>query len=108
MRSKFVPLLAAAAATTVLAACGMMGGDAKTDMTFFVSSTGAGKGADLGGLGGADQLCSRLASAAGSSGRDWRAYLSTVPRAAAPASMPAIASAQDRGATPRAWSSRRT
>ena len=30
----------------------MMGGDSKTDMTFFVSSTGAGKGADLGGLGG--------------------------------------------------------
>ena len=57
MRSKLVPILAAAAATTVLAACGMMGGDSKTDMTFFVSSTGSGKGADLGGLGGADQLC---------------------------------------------------
>ena len=49
MRSKLAPLLAAAAATTVLAACGMMGGDSKTDMTFFVSSTGSGKGADLGG-----------------------------------------------------------
>jgi len=84
MRSKLVPILAAAAATTVLAACGMMGCDSKTDMTFFVSSTGAGKGADLGGLGGADQLCSRLASAAGSSGRDWRAYLSTVPSGGSP------------------------
>ena len=84
MRSKLVPLLAAAAATTVLAACGMMGGDSKTDMTFFVASTGSGKGADLGGLGGADQLCSRLASAAGSSGRDWRAYLSTVPAGGSP------------------------
>ena len=48
-------------------------------MTFFVSSTGGGKGADLGGLAGADALCNRLATAAGSQGHDWRAYLSTVP-----------------------------
>ena len=79
MRSKLVPLLAATAAATVLAACGMMSGGSKTDMTFFISSTGSGKGADLGGLAGADQLCSRLASAAGSSGHEWRAYLSAVP-----------------------------
>ena len=79
MRSKLVPLLAATAAGTVLAACGMMSGGSKSDMTFFVSSTGSGKGADLGGLAGADQLCSRLASAAGSSGHEWRAYLSAVP-----------------------------
>jgi hypothetical protein len=47
------------------------------DMTFFVTSTGSGKGADLGGLDGADALCARLAQAAGSSGKTWRAYLST-------------------------------
>ena len=76
MRSRIVPLLAAAAAATTLVACGMMGG--KNDMTFFVSSTGGGNGADLGGLAGADALCNRLAAAAGSSGHDWRAYLSTV------------------------------
>lgn len=81
MRSKLVPLLAAVAATTVLVACGTMG--SKTDMTFFVTSTGAGKGADLGGLVGADQFCTRLATAAGATGRDWRAYLSTVPAGAA-------------------------
>jgi hypothetical protein len=46
-------------------------------MTFFVTSTGSGKGADLGGLAGADALCSRLATAAGSSGKRWQAYLST-------------------------------
>jgi len=46
-------------------------------MTFFVTSSGAGKGADVGGLSGADQLCARLAQAAGSSGKTWRAYLST-------------------------------
>ena len=46
-------------------------------MSFFVTSAGSGKGADLGGLAGADQLCARLAQAAGSSGKTWRAYLST-------------------------------
>ena len=78
MRSKLVPLLAATAAATVLAACGMMG-ESKSEMTFFVSSTGSGKGADLGGLAGADQLCTSLANAAGASGHEWRAYLSAVP-----------------------------
>jgi hypothetical protein len=85
MRSKLVPLLAAAAATTVLAACGMMGGSSKSDMTFFVSSTGSGKGADLGGLAGADQLCTNLANASGASGHEWRAYLSAVPAGGTPA-----------------------
>jgi len=46
-------------------------------MTFFISSAGAGKGADLGGLDGADALCQRLAKAAGASAKNWRAYLST-------------------------------
>ena len=85
MRSKLVPLLAATAAATVLAACGMMSGGSKSDMTFFVSSTGSGKGADLGGLAGADQLCTSLANAAGASGHEWRAYLSAVPAGSTPA-----------------------
>jgi len=46
-------------------------------MTFFVSSVGPGKGGDLGGLAGADAQCAKLAQAAGSSGKTWRAYLST-------------------------------
>ncbi len=50
---------------------------AQADMTFFVTSVGMGKGADLGGLAGADQHCQTLASAAGASQHDWRAYLST-------------------------------
>jgi hypothetical protein len=82
-RPKTTHLIAALGATVALAACGsMMGG--KTDMTFFVSSTGSGKGADLGGLTGADALCTRLATAAGSTGHTWRAYLSAVPVAGAP------------------------
>jgi hypothetical protein len=46
-------------------------------MTFFVTSAGTGKGADLGGLAGADRHCQSLAQAAGAGGRTWRAYLST-------------------------------
>jgi hypothetical protein len=46
-------------------------------MGFFVTSAGPGKGADLGGLAGADQHCQKLASAAGAGSRTWRAYLST-------------------------------
>jgi hypothetical protein len=46
-------------------------------MTFFVTSKGSGKGADFGGLAGADKLCQSLAAAVGAGGREWRAYLST-------------------------------
>ena len=47
------------------------------DMSFFITSVGLGKGADLGGLKGADAHCQALAKAAGAGGRVWRAYLST-------------------------------
>jgi hypothetical protein len=46
-------------------------------MTFFITSTGSGKGGDLGGLKGADQHCQSLAQAAGAGKHTWRAYLST-------------------------------
>lgn len=46
-------------------------------MSFFVTSEGAGKGADLGGLLGADAHCQKLAEAAGAGNKVWRAYLST-------------------------------
>ena len=46
-------------------------------MTFFVTSTGPGNGANLGGLAGADRQCQMLAEAAGAGDRTWRAYLST-------------------------------
>ena len=47
-------------------------------MTFFVTSTGSGKGADLGGLEGADAHCQALAKSAGAKATNWKAYLSTV------------------------------
>jgi hypothetical protein len=46
-------------------------------MTFFITSAGSGKGADLGGLEGADQRCQQLAQGAGAGTKTWRAYLST-------------------------------
>jgi hypothetical protein len=45
--------------------------------TFFVTSAGPGKGADLGGLAGADAHCQQLAATVGAGGKTWRAYLST-------------------------------
>jgi hypothetical protein len=54
-------------------------------MTFFVTSVGSGEGADLGGLEGADRHCQRLAEAAGSQGKTWRAYLSTQGSGGTPA-----------------------
>src|SRR5438445_4103350 len=48
-----------------------------SNMTFFVTSVGSGKGGDLGGLAGADAHCQRLAHAAGAGNKTWRAYLST-------------------------------
>ena len=47
------------------------------EMSFFITSVGNGNGANLGGLEGADAHCSMLASAAGSTGKTWQAYLST-------------------------------
>jgi hypothetical protein len=64
------------AAAIALAVSGMAFAQA-ADMTFFVTSTGSGKGADFGGLAGADQLCQTLAAAAGAGGKTWHAYLST-------------------------------
>ena len=54
-------------------------------MSFFVTSVGNGKGADFGGLAGADRYCQTLAASAGAGDRTWRAYLSTSATAAGPA-----------------------
>ena len=48
-----------------------------TTMSFFVTSVNPGKGGDLGGLAGADAYCTTLATAGGSTGKTWKAYLST-------------------------------
>jgi hypothetical protein len=52
--------------------------------TFFVTSSGPGKGADLGGLEGADAHCQMLAGTVGAGGKTWHAYLSTNTNLAEP------------------------
>ncbi len=49
----------------------------QANMSFFVTSHGPGKGADLGGLAGADKHCQELAASVGAGGKTWHAYLST-------------------------------
>jgi hypothetical protein len=78
-RTKTFAIIASVAVVTL----GMATGRAQQpppqapNMTFFVTSAGLGKGADLGGLDGADRQCQALAQAAGAGGKTWRAYLST-------------------------------
>lgn len=82
-------VLALTLATTtslLLAACATQ--TSKEPMSFFISSTGSGKGADLGGLAGADALCQKLAAGAGAGNKTWRAYLSV------PGAFPSQASPQ--------------
>ena len=57
----------------------------QSGMTFFITSVGSGKGADLGGLAGADKHCQSLAAAAGAGNRAWRAYLSATASGGSPA-----------------------
>jgi len=65
-------------AVLALGACASMTPSSpQSKMTFFVTSANPGKGADLGGLAGADAHCQALATAAGAGKRTWHAYLAT-------------------------------
>ena len=75
--------LAATLALIAVSACTSM--PAKSPTSFFVTSTGTGRGADLGGLDGADKHCQALADAAGAGQRRWHAYLSNSASGASPA-----------------------
>src|SRR3954471_10022196 len=70
---------------TTLLSCGfgLSANAQQSNMTFFITSAGPGKGADLGGLAGADAHCQSLAQAAGAGNKTWRAYLSTNGRGGA-------------------------
>ena len=87
--------IAIATATLALTACASFEGTGP--MGFFVTSAGSGKGADLGGLAGADAHCQKLAAAGGAGNKTWRAYLSTPPTfATATAPAGAATHARDR------------
>ena len=64
-------------AACVMLFCGVPASAQQSNMSFFVTSAGPGKGADLGGLAGADRHCQQLASAVGAGAKTWHAYLST-------------------------------
>ena len=83
IRSVLFASLAVASLSLSAGACAQS--DAQKKMGFFITSTGSGKGADLGGLAGADKHCQSLAQAAGAGTRTWRAYLSTAATGGAPA-----------------------
>lgn len=87
MNSKMSASVVASFALMVaaLSACVSEQSSPQNRMTFFVTSIGSGKGADLGGLAGADRHCQTLANAAGAGNRTWRAYLSTSAAGGAPA-----------------------
>lgn len=73
--SRTLTVLALAATATLVAACGTWQSMARSP-SFFVTSANPGRGADFGGLAGADAHCQALATAAGHGGKTWRAYLS--------------------------------
>ncbi len=75
--TKAFPAVTAVVAALTLGGCAPTEQKPENSMTFFVTSTGLGKGADLGGIAGADRHCQSLAQAAGAGSRTWRAYLST-------------------------------
>ncbi len=80
--------LGAIGAAAVLSACANQPSSSATGpMSFFITSAGSGKGADLGGIAGADAHCQRLAGGANAGGKTWRAYLS------APGKFPSAATA---------------
>jgi hypothetical protein len=81
-------------AAALLAACATPS-STTGPMGFFITSAGIGRGADLGGLAGADAHCQRLAAAAGAGSRTWRAYLSTPPTLAT-STAPAVAAVHAR------------
>ena len=64
-------------AALMLSSLGTSVGHAQSDIGFFITSAGPGKGGALGGIAGADQLCQLLGATAGAGTKTWHAYLST-------------------------------
>jgi hypothetical protein len=71
------PVLAALALSVTFGSYLALAQQQQQPMSFFVTSTGKGDGANYGGLAGADAHCQALAQAAGRGGVKWVAYLST-------------------------------
>lgn len=92
MKTPILGSIAGVAMLALLSAPAAAQGNAQgASMSFFLTSAGPGRGADLGGLEGADRHCQGLAATVGAGGRTWHAYLS----AAAAGGQPAV-NARDR------------
>jgi hypothetical protein len=65
------------ACLAIVLSAGAAGQAQDGSMSFFITSAGTGDGGSLGGLGGADAHCQKLADAAGAGDKIWRAYLSS-------------------------------
>ncbi|MBI1202944.1 MAG: lectin [Rhodopseudomonas sp.] len=76
-RCLYLPLALTTAAIAFTPLFPLSAGAQQASMSFFVTSVGPGKGADLGGLAGADAHCQKLAVSAGAGTKTWKAYLST-------------------------------
>jgi len=72
-----LPLCLVLAATSLALLAASSAPAQSADTTFFLTSSGPGKGGDLGGIEGADRHCQTLAQAAGAGNRTFHAYLST-------------------------------
>ena len=75
-------LVVAAIFLCALGAYEALAQDADPRTSFFLTSVGPGKGADLGGLAGADQYCQNLAESVGVGNKTWHAYLTTTGQGA--------------------------
>jgi hypothetical protein len=85
MQRTLLPLLASAALMALGASAqAQQGPQPNPNMSFFVTSKGPGKGADLGGIAGADAHCQSLAQSVGAGNKTWHAYLSSNINAAEP------------------------
>ena len=79
MKIKSLLVGSAALATAALAVTAVVQAQTPSKASFFLTSAGSGKGANLGGLAGADAHCADLAKKAGMVRTNWRAYLSATP-----------------------------
>jgi hypothetical protein len=79
------PLIAATVFAVGSAAYLTTSAQNQPQMSFFITSAGAGDGANLGGLAGADKICQTLAAAAGAGSKTWHAYLSATAANGQPA-----------------------
>ena len=82
--TKWISGILGAAVFAAVASLGVHAQQAN-QMSFFVTSSGPGNGANLGGIAGADKHCQGLAAAAGAGNRTWRAYLSAAAQGGQPA-----------------------